>query len=195
MSYLSECSTCSLKETTKCPHKPVYDATHCPEFKEAGRLSHLSGPMKLIFYLYYALTTASILFSIVLSFMTPGVPLVSKIFYFLYLPFMIYAIITFIKPLPSGAFITKVLVGSALISNVILLVGLIIKGIYRPALGAAFILILTLLLFYFLIKDDELNFIFPKEKRKVGILDYLFAFTQLLSIAATILIVIFIIAI
>lgn len=190
MSYLSECSTCSLNETTKCPNKRVYDATHCPEFEETGRLSHLSGPMKLVFYLYFALTTASVLFGIAFSFMTPGVSLLSKIIGILYLAFMIYADITFIKPLPSGAFITKVLVGSALISNVTLLIGLIIKGIYISALGAAFILILSFLLFYFLVKDDELNFIFPKEKRKVGVLDYIFAFIQLLWIAATIIVVV-----
>ena len=145
--------------------------------------------MRLIFYLYFALTTASVLFGIIFSFMTPGVPIVAKIIGFLYLVFMIYADITFIKPLPSGAFITKVLVGSALISNIILFVGLIIKGIYTSAWGAAFILILSFLLFFFLIKDDELNFLFPKEKRKVGVLDILFAIIQLLWIGAAILVV------
>lgn len=146
--------------------------------------------MKLIFYLYFGLTTASVLFGFFFSFMTPGVPIASKIIVFLYLAFMIYADITFIKPLPSGAFITKVLVGSALISNIILFVGLIIKGIYTSAWGAAFILILSFLLFFFLIKDDELNFLFPKEKRKVRVLDILFAIIQLLWIGAAILVVV-----
>lgn len=192
MSYISECSICSKRETKRCPVRPVYDATNCSAFHDTAKLRHLSGPMRLVFWLYFALVTISVIFGVVFTIITP-VPMAEKtlsiVVGFVYLLSMIYAIIAFIKPLSGGAFITIVLTITFLISSVILLIGLIIKGNYMLAGFAALWLTLDILLFCFLIKDDELEYLFPKDIRKVHFLDYLFAVIQLLWIAATVLVV------
>jgi len=100
----------------------------------------------------------------------------------IYLAFMVYAVIAFVKPLPCGAFIVKVMTITALINGLISIISSIILGNYMMAIFAMLALALAVILFLFLMKDDELDFIFPKDKRKLYFGDYLFPVAQILPI-------------
>lgn len=100
--------------------------------------------------------------------------------------YMIYAVVAFMKPLPDGAFILKMLIiMSLVIGSLVIIAGFGLGQIFSISLLGAFAVLLAIVCLLFLKRDDELDYLFPKEKRKVFVWDYIFVALQIISIVVS----------
>ena len=142
----------------------------------------MSGVLKFIFAVYIGINAALAVLSFwfYYSLNMPIWLLIVQGFITLYL---IYAVFAFMKPLPDGAFILKMLVFLSLVmGGLITIAGLLYGKFLSISLPGMFWLILSAICYWFLIKDDEFDYLFPEETRKVYVWDYVFVASQVSSL-------------
>lgn len=142
----------------------------------------MSSVMKFIFAIYIGIAAALSVLSFIYYYSSnmPKVTLIVQGFIMLY---MIYAVIAFLKPLPDAAFILKTLIIMSLImGSLVIIVGFVLGQILSISLTGAFAVLFSVFCYMFLNRDDEFDYLFPKEKRKIYVWDYIFVALQIISI-------------
>ncbi|MBR4836938.1 MAG: hypothetical protein IK004_00685 [Bacteroidales bacterium] len=191
MDYIAQCQICREKINNNCKKEQSYDGTRCPKFRDFNRFGHMSSVLKFIFAIYIGISAAlSVLSFYAYLTITPYIPtvistvtLIVQGFIVLY---MIYAVVAFMKPLPDGAFILKMLIiMSLVIGFLVIIAGFVLGQIFSVSLLGIFAVLLAIVCLLFLKRDDELDYLFPKEKRKVFVWDYIFIALQILSIVVS----------
>ena len=192
MDYIAQCQICREKINNNCKKEQSYDGTRCPKFRDFNRFGHMSSVLKFIFAIYIGIWAALSVLSFyeyltltlqMSSTAKSGVILIVQAFIMLY---MVYAVVAFMKPLPDGAFILKMLIiMSLVIGSLVIIAGFVLGQIFSISLLGAFAVLLAIVCLLFLKRDDELDYLFPKEKRKVFVWDYIFIALQILSIVVS----------
>ena len=182
MAYIAQCQICQEKINKNCQKDQSYDGTTCPKFRDFNRFGHMSSVMKFIFAIYIGIAAALSVLSFIYYYSSnmPKVTLIVQGFIMLY---MIYAVIAFLKPLPDAAFILKTLIIMSLImGSLVIIVGFALGQILSISLTGAFAVLFSIFCYMFLNRDDEFDYLFPKEKRKIYVWDYIFVALQIISI-------------
>lgn len=182
MAYIAQCQICQEKLNKNCKKEQSYDGTTCPKFRDFNRFGHMSGMMKFIFAIYIGIAAALSIFSFIHSY-TMDMPLVTMIIQGFIMLYLVYAVVAFMKPLPDGAFILKILILQTMVIGIFgIIIGIVLGDILSDiSLIGAFILILSVVCYLFLKRDDELDYLFPKEKRKIFVWDYIYIALQIIS--------------
>lgn len=173
MSYITQCQLCSEHVNRTCPNEKEFKDITCPNFKDYNRFGHMSPIMKLIFWLYIGIVALSQIGSFIYMSLTPDSPTLVIICNMLWMVYMIYAVVAFMKPLPDGAFITQLMmIYSLFVGIVIIILGLVFKNMFLCTIGGIWSII-TVLLYVFIRKDNEFDYLFPKNNRKVFFWDWI----------------------
>ena len=179
----SNSNSIAQEHTNNSARSAMQEIQDLPYINTSGRFHHMSGPMKFIFSCYLLAQVLSVAWFVGSTILVTGRwlswPLLPVV---IYLAFLVYFLIAFLKPLPDGLYATKIMVCFSAINILINMAYLVVYSadpVKYPVLGIlVMFLFVTVLCLRFLSKDDEVDYLFPKETRKMYVWDYVFVVLQ-----------------